>query len=98
MLESGGGKPIRYQQVAPLDGKPREVPQAAMITLRIDAGRTDKLRPGDIVGALTGDAGLPADAIGKIAVQPTRSYVAVRRGQPRLRAPGESAAAAPAGR
>ena len=81
MLESGGGKPIRYQQVAPLDGKPREVPQAAMITLRIDAGRTDKLRPGDIVGALTGDAGLPKDAIGKIDVFATRSYVAIARAQ-----------------
>ncbi len=51
----------------------------AMATLRIDAGRTDKLRPGDIVGALTGDAGLPADAIGKIDVFATRSYVAIAR-------------------
>ncbi len=81
MQDSGGGKAIRYQQVAPLDGKPREVPQAAMITLRIDAGRTDKLRPGDIVGALTGDAGLPKDAIGKIDVFATRSYVAIARAQ-----------------
>ena len=52
-----------------------------MITLRIDAGRTDKLRPGDIVGALTGDAGLPKDAIGKIDVFATRSYVAIARAQ-----------------
>ncbi|TZF91424.1 ATP-dependent RNA helicase DbpA [Cognatilysobacter lacus] len=55
--------------------------RAAMVTLRIDAGRTDKLRPGDIVGALTGDAGLKADAIGKIDVFATRSYVAVARAQ-----------------
>ncbi|TBR06765.1 MAG: ATP-dependent RNA helicase DbpA, partial [Lysobacter sp.] len=46
-----------------------------------DAGRTDKLRPGDIVGALTGDAGLKVDAIGKIDVFPTRSYVAIQRTQ-----------------
>jgi ATP-independent RNA helicase DbpA len=50
-----------------------------MVTLRIDAGRTDKMRPGDILGALTGDAGLKADAVGKIDVFPTRSYVAIRR-------------------
>jgi ATP-independent RNA helicase DbpA len=52
-----------------------------MITLRIDAGRTDKLRPGDVLGALTGDAGLKADQVGKIDVFPTRSYVAVARAQ-----------------
>jgi ATP-independent RNA helicase DbpA len=79
-IEERQGHAIRYERIAPLDGKPRGVPQAAMITLRIDAGRTDKLRPGDIVGALTGDAGgLPKDAIGKIAVFPTRSYVAIVR-------------------
>jgi ATP-independent RNA helicase DbpA len=52
-----------------------------MATLRIDAGRSDKLRPGDIVGALTGDAGLKADAIGKIDVFATRGYVAITRAQ-----------------
>ena len=82
LIEERQGVPIRYQRIAPLDGKPRDVPQAAMVTLRIDAGRTDKLRPGDIVGALTGDAGgLPKDAIGKIDVFATRSYVAVARGE-----------------
>ena len=49
-----------------------------MRTLRIDAGRSDKLRPGDILGALTGAAGLKADDIGRIDIFPTRSYVAVR--------------------
>jgi ATP-dependent RNA helicase DbpA len=53
--------------------------RAPMTTLRIDGGRTDKLRPGDIVGALTGDAGLAGDAIGKIDVFATRSYVAIQR-------------------
>ena len=82
LVEERQGNPIRYERIAPLEGQPRDVPQAAMITLRIDAGRTDKLRPGDIVGALTGDAGgLAKDAIGKIDVFPTRSYVAVARGE-----------------
>jgi ATP-independent RNA helicase DbpA len=81
MRERGDGATIRYQRIAAIDGKPRSVPQAAMATLRIDAGRTDKLRPGDIVGALTGEAGLHKDAIGKIDVYATRSYVAIARGQ-----------------
>jgi ATP-independent RNA helicase DbpA len=54
---------------------------APMVTLCIDAGRTEKLRPGDILGALTGDAGLDASVVGKIDVFATRSYVAVARAQ-----------------
>ena len=52
---------------------------APMKTLVIDAGRQDKLRPGDILGALTGDAGLDAKDIGKIDVYATRAYVAIGR-------------------
>ena len=79
LVEERQGTPIHYERIAPLEGKPRNVPQAAMTTLRIDAGRTAKLRPGDIVGALTGEAGLDKDAIGKIDVFATRSYVAIAR-------------------
>jgi ATP-independent RNA helicase DbpA len=50
---------------------------APYVTLAIDAGRQDKLRPGDLLGALTGDAGLPGTAVGKIDVFPTRTYVAI---------------------
>jgi len=53
----------------------------AYSTLIIDAGRQDKLRPGDVVGALTGSVGLTVDAIGKIDLFATRTYVAVRRPQ-----------------
>ncbi len=63
----------------------------AFVTLAIDAGRTDKLRPGDLLGALTKDAGIPGDAVGKIDVFPTRTYVAIasewhERAMRRLRA------------
>ena len=81
LIEARQGSPIQLERIAPLEGKPRNVPQATMATLRIDAGRTDKLRPGDIVGALTGDVGLPKEAIGKIDVFSTRSYVAITREQ-----------------
>jgi len=52
---------------------------APFVTLAIDAGRQDKLRPGDLLGALTGDAGLPGTSVGKIDVFPTRTYVAIER-------------------
>lgn len=78
-IEQQQGRPLRWERVEPLSGTPGRVPPAAMATLRIDAGRADKLRPGDIVGALTGEAGLHKDAIGKIDVYDTRSYVAIAR-------------------
>jgi ATP-independent RNA helicase DbpA len=64
-------------KVAPARGKTLHL--APMKTLVIDAGRQDKLRPGDILGALTGDAGLAAKDIGKIDVFATRAYVAITR-------------------
>ena len=80
-IEERQGAPLQWFKATPLSGKANNVPPAAMTTLRIDAGRSDKLRPGDILGALTGEAGLKADAIGKIDVFATRAYVAVARGQ-----------------
>jgi ATP-dependent RNA helicase DbpA len=61
----------------PSRGRSLSMPAPAMKTLVIDAGRQDKLRPGDILGALTGAAGLKADQIGKIDVFATRAYVAI---------------------
>src|SRR4249919_2657859 len=78
-LEAAQGAPLRWTRATLANLKTCKAPPATMTTLRIDAGRSDKLRPGDIVGALTGDAGLKADAIGKIDVFATRSYVAIVR-------------------
>jgi ATP-independent RNA helicase DbpA len=53
---------------------------APMTTLRIFGGRKDKVRPGDILGALTGEAGgLAGTDVGKIEIHDTFSYVAVAR-------------------
>ena len=49
-----------------------------METILISGGRKDKVRKGDILGALTGDAGgLDGKDIGKIEIQEKLSYVAV---------------------
>ena len=80
-LEPQLGAPIRWQRATLANLKGVKAPPAPMVTLRIDAGRGDKLRPGDIVGALTGEAGLAGDSVGKIDVFATRSYVAIVRGQ-----------------
>ncbi len=51
---------------------------ATMAMLQISGGRKDKVRPGDILGALTGEAGgLDASEVGKIEIHDRLSYVAV---------------------
>jgi ATP-independent RNA helicase DbpA len=62
-----------------LDRDPGYSLQAQMITIQLDAGRKSKLRPGDILGALTGDAGLVGSDIGKIDIFDMSSYVAIER-------------------
>ncbi len=52
---------------------------APMVTIQIDAGRKNKMRPGDLLGALTGDAGLSASQIGKIDIFDQSSYVAIEQ-------------------
>jgi len=58
-----------------------DTPPAAseMITIRIEGGKKQKIRPGDIVGALTGKDGITGQQIGKIGVSEYWSYVAVQR-------------------
>jgi ATP-independent RNA helicase DbpA len=55
----------------------KPVKKPTMTTLKIDGGKKQKIRPGDIVGALTGTGGISADKIGKITVASNWSYVAV---------------------
>ncbi len=53
---------------------------ATMVTLYISGGRKDKLRPGDILGALTGEAGgFPGSDVGKIEIHERFSYVAIAK-------------------
>lgn len=76
---------IPVQKLPPLEGLTLETLEAAldqdarMETLYISGGRTDKVRPGDILGALTGDAGMEGSDIGKIEIHDRFSYVAIAR-------------------
>ncbi len=69
---------LRWSELPAFDHLQRaEAPR--MVTLNIAGGRKDKLRPGDILGALTGDAGIAGDKVGKIAIFDMQAYVAVDR-------------------
>ncbi len=75
-LELRAGVPVQWGQLPePDDSRPSP---PLMTTLIIDGGRQDKLRAGDLLGALTGDVGLPGDIIGKIDITARHSYVAIR--------------------
>ncbi|MCF1431593.1 MAG: ATP-dependent RNA helicase DbpA [Shewanella sp.] len=61
----------QYLNIAPY--KPK------MTTIVIDGGKKQKLRPGDILGALTADKTMTGGDIGKIKITDIRSFVAVKR-------------------
>ncbi len=50
-----------------------------MATLRISCGRKNKLRAGDILGAVTADPYFQASDVGKIDICETHSFVAINR-------------------
>ena len=54
-----------------------DIAKAPMVTLMLDSGRKNKLRPGDILGALTAGKELTGDQIGKIDLFDFIAYVAV---------------------
>jgi ATP-independent RNA helicase DbpA len=57
-------------------GRPAVPP---MVTLCIDGGRKNKLRPGDILGALTGEGGMAGSEVGRIDISDSQAYVAIMR-------------------
>ncbi len=70
-------KPLPLPLAMTDENAPPRLPR--MSTARISGGRNDKLRPGDILGALTTDAGIPGEDIGKIDIFDRFSYVAIAR-------------------
>ena len=52
---------------------------APMVTLHIQGGRKEKIRPGDVLGALTADLGYTREQVGKINVNEWSTYIAVDR-------------------
>lgn len=78
-IEEIQGQPFVFYPISELVGKTTPL-TAPMMTIALSSGRKDKLRAGDILGALTGEHGLPAGKIGKITIMDMQSYVAVEQG------------------
>ena len=66
----------QLSELTPGTGGPLQPPMA---TLQIVGGRKEKIRAGDVLGALTGDMGYTREQVGKINVNDFSTYVAVDR-------------------
>ena len=78
-IEQMQGRASEFHPLAELTPSGSGPLLATMVTLQILGGRKEKIRPGDVMGALTGSAGFAAAQIGKINVNEFSTYVAVAR-------------------
>ncbi len=74
LWQNSVGAPSEVAQEIAADG---EQPEAGMARLFVGLGRQDGLRPGDLVGAITGEVGLPGRAIGAIDILDRAAFVEV---------------------
>ncbi len=79
LIEDYQKAPVQWHRLDELAGDQDPAEPAPMVTLCIQGGKKDKLRPGDLLGALTGDAGLSKEQVGKINVFEFQTYVALDR-------------------
>ena len=79
LIEQYQNAPVRWHHLDELEDEDLAAAPAPMVTLCISGGKKDKLRPGDLLGALTGDAGLTREQVGKINVTEFQTYVALDR-------------------
>lgn len=72
---------VEVTEMTDLQVAQEQLPAPANVTLSIAGGRRNKLRPGDILGALTANNVIAASAVGRIDIFDTVSYVAIQRKQ-----------------
>jgi ATP-dependent RNA helicase DbpA len=78
-IEESLGSTIARHDLASLPIATGRPPLPPMVTLCIDGGRKNKLRPGDILGALTGEEGIAGSEVGRIDVFDQHTFVAIMR-------------------
>ena len=70
---------LQFEPIGIIKPSSDTIAPAPYVTLCIAGGRKQKVRPGDILGALTGEAGIAGSAVGKIDVTDLQAYVAIER-------------------
>jgi ATP-independent RNA helicase DbpA len=77
LLEDYLERTIEGEELPSSEALERSVFMPKMTTIQIDGGKKQKVRPGDIVGALTGENGITFEQVGKIQLGANWAYVAV---------------------
>ena len=78
-IEQLQGRESRWHPLAELTPTGSGPLLPPMATLQIIGGRKEKIRAGDVLGALTGEMGFTREQVGKINVNDFSTYVAVDR-------------------
>lgn len=78
-IEQMQGRESEWHKIDELTPASKEPLVPPMATLQIVGGRKEKIRAGDVLGALTGDMGFAKEQVGKINVNEFSTYVAVDR-------------------
>ena len=78
-LEDEQGRPVEWADITALKPASDEPLVPPMATIQIQVERKEKIRAGDVLGALTGNGGVPGDKVGKITIPAFSTYVAVHR-------------------
>jgi ATP-independent RNA helicase DbpA len=76
-IEEYQHSPAKIESTSALKPNANKSRQPPMVTLFVNAGRKDKIRPGDLLGALTANTDLPGKLIGKINIFDKIAYIAV---------------------
>ncbi|MCV2886379.1 ATP-dependent RNA helicase DbpA [Aestuariibacter sp. AA17] len=77
-IEEVAGFKAKWKGIQSMRFHANRITESEFSTLAIDGGKKAKLRPGDILGALTKEADVPGEDIGKIKVTATHAYVAIK--------------------
>ncbi len=78
-IEDEQGRPMEWHDLATLTPASDEPLVPPMATLQLQIERKEKIRAGDVLGALTGEGGIAGDKVGKISIAAFSTYVAVSR-------------------
>ena len=78
-IEVAGGFSSEWQPLSALTSTSKEALRPPMQTIQILGGRKEKIRAGDVLGALTKNLGFAGTQVGKINVNEFSTYVAVER-------------------